>query len=102
MYSAVWKMVLGFRWMLSDAVGRSIWRKEWDSNPRWACVHGGFQDRCLKPLGHPSAKRQDLYPDMRRQKATALALIPSQRPGENDLSSLAILLSSACPSKGPV
>jgi hypothetical protein len=26
----------------------------WDSNPRWACTHGGFQDRCLKPLGHPS------------------------------------------------
>lgn len=31
------------------------WRKGWDSNPRWACTHGGFQDRCLKPLGHPSA-----------------------------------------------
>jgi site-specific DNA recombinase len=30
------------------------WRKRWDSNPRWACTHGGFQDRCLKPLGHPS------------------------------------------------
>ena len=26
----------------------------WDLNPRWACTHGGFQDRCLKPLGHPS------------------------------------------------
>ena len=31
------------------------WRKGWDSNPRWSCPHGGFQDRCLKPLGHPSA-----------------------------------------------
>ena len=30
------------------------WRKGWDSNPRWAFTHGGFQDRCLKPLGHPS------------------------------------------------
>src|SRR5215218_611063 len=30
------------------------WRMGWDSNPRWACTHGGFQDRCLKPLGHPS------------------------------------------------
>ena len=30
------------------------WRREWDSNPRWACTHGGFQDRCLKPLGHLS------------------------------------------------
>src|SRR6516164_2333538 len=26
----------------------------WDSNPRWRCRHAGFQDRCLKPLGHPS------------------------------------------------
>ena len=26
----------------------------WDSNPRGACTPAGFQDRCLKPLGHPS------------------------------------------------
>jgi hypothetical protein len=26
----------------------------WDSNPRYACTYGGFQDRYLKPLGHPS------------------------------------------------
>ena len=31
------------------------WRREWDSNPRWYCYHAGFQDRCLKPLGHLSA-----------------------------------------------
>src|SRR5207248_4439458 len=31
-----------------------IWRKGWDSNPRYPCRHAGFQDRCLKPLGHPS------------------------------------------------
>ena len=30
------------------------WRKGWDSNPRQAFTYGGFQDRCLKPLGHPS------------------------------------------------
>ena len=30
------------------------WRKGWDSNPRYAYTYGGFQDRCLKPLGHPS------------------------------------------------
>ena len=36
---------------------KAIWRKGWDSNPRWACTHGGFQDRCLKPLGHPSSRR---------------------------------------------
>ena len=28
-----------------------------DSNPRWAFAHAGFQDRCLKPLGHPSFLR---------------------------------------------
>ena len=32
------------------------WRTGWDSNPRWACTHGGFQDRCLKPLGHLSLR----------------------------------------------
>src|SRR3990167_1841194 len=31
----------------------------WDSNPRWACTHAGFQDRCLKPLGHPSGSAAD-------------------------------------------
>src|SRR5580765_2164379 len=30
------------------------WRMGWDSNPREACAPAGFQDRCLKPLGHPS------------------------------------------------
>ncbi len=39
----------------SEAIHSSgAWRMGWDSNPRWACTHGGFQDRCLKPLGHPS------------------------------------------------
>ena len=39
------------------------WRTGWDSNPRWGCPHGGFQDRCLKPLGHPSctAPRRHWY-----------------------------------------
>src|SRR3954469_23826638 len=32
-----------------------FWRKGWDSNPRYPCGHAGFQDRCLKPLGHPSS-----------------------------------------------
>ncbi len=30
------------------------WRMGWDSNPRNAFTFGGFQDRYLKPLGHPS------------------------------------------------
>ena len=31
-----------------------IWRREWDSNPRYHCWHDGFQDRYLQPLGHLS------------------------------------------------
>ena len=34
-----------------------IWRSRWDSNPRYPCEYGGFQDRCLKPLGHRSGGR---------------------------------------------
>src|SRR5690606_12064564 len=30
------------------------WRREWDSNPRKVRPFAGFQDRCLKPLGHLS------------------------------------------------
>src|SRR4029077_13481579 len=71
-YHAVTTKITGFRWMLPEAVGRSIWRKEWDSNPRWACVHGGFQDRCLKPLGHPSIRLESLAPP----KSTLLEKTP--------------------------
>src|SRR5690554_4661591 len=37
---------------VSDPQGR--WRRGWDSNPREARASAGFQDRCLKPLGHLS------------------------------------------------
>ena len=33
------------------------WRRRWDSNPRQASTCVGFQDRCLKPLGHSSDRR---------------------------------------------
>src|SRR5579871_4584405 len=36
----------------------SGWRMGWDSNPRYARTYGGFQDRCLQPLGHPSSGRE--------------------------------------------
>jgi hypothetical protein len=36
------------------------WRTEWDSNPRESCPSAGFQDRCLKPLGHPSVLRNQI------------------------------------------
>ena len=44
----------------TSAVGRIImlkicaWRRGWDSNPRTPYGVSGFQDRRLKPLGHPS------------------------------------------------
>lgn len=31
-----------------------LWRTDWDSNPGDALAPGGFQDRCLQPLGHLS------------------------------------------------
>src|SRR5207248_7057171 len=40
----------------TNAPAHCRWRRRWDSNPRWSCPHGGFQDRCLKPLGHSSLK----------------------------------------------
>ena len=43
----------GGRDALADTQGG--WRRGWDSNPRWYRYHAGFQDRCLKPLGHLSA-----------------------------------------------
>ena len=33
------------------------WRREWDSNPRYACAHTRFPSVRLKPLGHPSGSR---------------------------------------------
>ena len=30
-----------------------------DSNPWWTLAHSGFQDRRLRPLGHPSIDWQD-------------------------------------------
>ena len=34
---------------------KMIWRRGWDSNPRYACAHNGFRDRPVRPLRHPSA-----------------------------------------------
>ena len=33
-------------------------RMGWDSNPRKGLTFGGFQDRCIKPLCHPSGDLQ--------------------------------------------
>src|SRR5437879_578729 len=33
---------------------QSYWRREWDSNPRYAFTYTRFPSVRLKPLGHPS------------------------------------------------
>lgn len=38
----------------NDGMCLEQWRMEWDSNPRYTRMYAGFQDRFLKPLGHPS------------------------------------------------
>lgn len=38
-------------------MGQKIERMERDSNPRNPCEFAGFQNRCLKPLSHPSVEQ---------------------------------------------
>src|ERR1700759_649040 len=49
-----------------------------DSNPRCACTHGGFQDRCLNPRAHPSRASRTLARaprgDNRREPLTAMGI----------------------------
>ena len=52
---------------------RLVWRKGWDSNPRCPCRHAGFQDRCLKPLGHPSVAGPHILAGPRRQCEAVVA-----------------------------
>ena len=40
--------------------GERLWRTGWDSNPRRACTLAGFQDRCIQPLCHLSARQKPL------------------------------------------
>jgi cell division protease FtsH len=44
------------------ATAMEKWRRRWDSNPRYALTHAGFQDRCLKPLGHSSGPARPRTP----------------------------------------
>jgi hypothetical protein len=48
-----------FRWSTGpkSAIGNRqfLWRRGWDSNPRWALTHSGFRDRCTNPLCDLSA-----------------------------------------------
>ena len=40
-----------------SAIRNSLWRRGWDSNPRWALTHSGFRDRCTNPLCDLSASK---------------------------------------------
>ena len=42
------------------------WRRDWDSNPGDALTSNGFQDRRLRPLGHPSGTSSILPSPTRR------------------------------------
>src|SRR6185312_15836061 len=61
---------------------RRIWRMGWDSNPRGACTPAGFQDRCLKPLGHPSKTGPELSSPTRRMSGVPTALYSSAGAGQ--------------------
>ena len=52
------------------------WRRGRDSNPRYPFEHAGFQDRCHKPLGHPSARvdQHSLLPQMQASERSQRAL----------------------------
>ncbi len=45
------------------------WRKEWDSNPRYAFTHTRFPSVRLKPLGHPSCAAPEPSGAKRRWQA---------------------------------
>src|ERR1044071_6861460 len=58
--------------MLANDGDTVFWRMGWDSNPREACAPAGFQDRCLQPLGHPSAIiKSDAYCRAKTRKIPA-------------------------------
>ena len=40
----------------ANAAGRAGWRREWDSNPRYALTYTRFPSVRLKPLGHLSVQ----------------------------------------------
>src|SRR6266481_5438588 len=38
-----------------DPLALSIWRRGWDSNPRYGFPHARFRGECFQPLSHLSA-----------------------------------------------
>ena len=50
-----------------------IWRRGWDSNPRWALTHSGFRDRCTNPLCDLSASLFRSLPEKFLHQRAALS-----------------------------
>src|SRR3990172_10351044 len=44
-----------------DSSRPRIWRRGWDSNPRYSCPYTAFPVPHLRPLGHPSNASQSLH-----------------------------------------
>ena len=40
---------------IANRQSKIIWRRGWDSNPRYPCGYNGFRDRPIQPLSHLSA-----------------------------------------------
>ena len=57
----------------------SNWRKGWDSNPRCLYRHPGFQDRCFRPLSHPSVRKIKYSIQTRRQPTLCMMGIVQNR-----------------------
>ncbi len=48
----------------------------WDSNPRGALTPAGFQDRCLKPLGHPSLVSLSFLTKTKIERFSLCSVVP--------------------------
>jgi hypothetical protein len=42
-------------WTLMHNSGRELWRRGWDSNPRYGFPHARFRGEYFQPLSHLSA-----------------------------------------------
>ena len=52
---------------------KKLWRREWDSNPRYAFTHTRFPSVRLKPLGHLSSAFGLLTRHLVRRKPNPIA-----------------------------
>ncbi len=78
------------------------WRRRRDSNSRWTCIHGGFQNRCLRPLGHSSRPEESSRSRRRTLKAPPRRRRLRRQPSaERGVPSGALLSASPRPARTP-